>query len=75
MVSVLIIGRQGTCVEVPPDVAWVGPLAGCGGWLGMEMDPPWFCVAGLLLPALLGGLLLPVLLGEVLAGVLVASAG
>jgi hypothetical protein len=31
---------------VPPDVAWLGPLAGCGGWLGTEMDPPFcpFCV-------------------------------
>jgi hypothetical protein len=64
---------------VPPDVTWLGPLAGCGAWLGIEMDPR-FCVVeplpalGLaeLLPALgLAELLLLVpLLGEV-----VASAG
>jgi hypothetical protein len=66
-------------VDVPPDVAWLGPLAGCGGWLGIEMEPPWFCVVELLLAALPlaelplvglgpGELLLPVLLlGEVVA--------
>jgi hypothetical protein len=48
-------------VEVPPDVAWLGPLAGCGGWLGTEIDPPRFCVVD---PLLLDELLLP---GEVVA--------
>jgi hypothetical protein len=48
-----------TCADVPPDVAWLGPLAGCGGWLGTEMDPP-FGVVGLLLPVPPGALVLPV---------------
>jgi hypothetical protein len=70
---------------VPPDVAWLGPLAGCGAWLGTEMDPPFcpFCVVEPpLVPllgelALLGELPLPVpLLAELpLLGEVVASAG
>ena len=40
-------------MDVPPDVAWLGPLAGFGGWLGIEMEPPWFCVGELLLAGLL----------------------
>jgi hypothetical protein len=56
---------------VPPDVTWLGPLAGCGAWLGTEMDPPLFCVVALPLVPLLAELLLLVpLLGDV-----VASAG
>jgi hypothetical protein len=35
---------------VPPDVTWLGPLAGCGGWPGITMDPPSrLCVVELLL--------------------------
>jgi hypothetical protein len=68
---------------VPPDVTWLGALAGCGGWLGIVM--PGLCVVELLLPVLPPGEMLPlllvpplpaVLLGVlVLAGVLVAWAG
>lgn len=47
--------------DVPPDVTWLGPLDGCGGWPGMEMDPPvlllLLCVVELLL--LLPPLVLP----------------
>ncbi|HXZ65111.1 MAG TPA: hypothetical protein VEH05_10275 [Streptosporangiaceae bacterium] len=41
---------------MPPDVAWLGPLAGCGGWLGITMDPL-CCVAGVL-PCCVAGVLL-----------------
>jgi hypothetical protein len=65
---------------VPPDVAWLGPLAGCGAWLGIEMDPP-FCVVEPLLALGLAELLLLALgLAELLLlvpllGEVVASAG
>ncbi len=62
---------------MPPDVTWLGPLAGCGAWLGIEMDPP-FCVVELppLVPLLVELLLLLLLLLLVpLLGVVVASAG
>jgi hypothetical protein len=55
---------------VPPDVTWLGPLAGCGAWLGIEMDPPFCVVEPLLALGLAELLLLVLLLGEV-----VASAG
>jgi hypothetical protein len=63
---------------VPPDVAWLGPLAGCGAWLGVEMDPL-FCVVELLLlllgPLLGELLLLGPLLGELLLVLLVPLLG
>jgi hypothetical protein len=58
---------------VPPDVTWLGPFAGCGAWLGTEMDPPLFGVVAprlVPLPAELLLLLLVPVLGDV-----VASAG
>jgi hypothetical protein len=56
---------------VPPDVTWLGVVAGWGAWLGIEMDPPFGVVAPPPVPVLAELLLLLVpLLGDV-----VASAG
>jgi hypothetical protein len=57
---------------VPPDVTWLGVVAGWGAWLGIEMDPPFGVVAPPPVPVLaeLLLLLLVPLLGDV-----VASAG
>ncbi|HXW87394.1 MAG TPA: hypothetical protein VEJ42_03980 [Streptosporangiaceae bacterium] len=43
---------------MPPDVAWLGPLAGCGGWLGITMEPPSFGVVAVLLLFCVAGVLL-----------------
>jgi hypothetical protein len=53
---------------VPPELTWLGPLAGRGAWLGIEMDPPLGVVELPLVPVLAGVLLLlGLLLGEVVA--------